>query len=591
MKLPNENKAGTTLPRQGDFFLLGNKAMANLHDVETNMAVLNPYADKNSIASWARGATAYVIQTGIFIPSGNKILPTQLVTNAEALAWVREARYPLYTFLSTNDFHGQLEPKTLSSSNPVMVGGAAYDMTYINDYKAGNPFGTVLMDGGDVMQGTPISNLLGGASTIDVYNQMGYKASVVGNHEFDWGLTGLQARMAQAKFPMLLANVFNSRTDTRPDWMVPTTMLTVKGQQVGVIGVTSKDTPTIVMAGNTAGLEFRPAGPVVTQLAAELRAAGADLIVVLAHMPGSQSSTTGVVSGELTEAAVPGVDLIISGHAHGKIAGKVNNIPIIQQYASGTALGISDLRYDRLNRNILSSATQVVTTYNANKAPETGIATRVQYYKDQIAPIVNQVKATTWGTISRMANPSGESAMGNLLTDAQRWKAGTQIAFTNPGGIRADIIFPSYPHEVTYGDLLTVQPFDNKLVTLNLTGAQIYNLLEQQFAVNRILPVSGLKYTYNLGLPVGSRITSIALNDGTPILPDATIYSIACNEFIATGGDGFSVFLGATNVTRIGVSDLDALVDYISFHWGAAPGTMPIDPTVYPVIEGRIIKQ
>jgi 2',3'-cyclic-nucleotide 2'-phosphodiesterase (5'-nucleotidase family) len=103
--------------------------------------------------------------------------------------------------------------------------------------------------------------------------------------------------------------------------------------------------------------------------------------------------------------------------------------------------------------------------------------------------------------------------------------------------------------------------------------------------------VSGLKYTYNGTLPAGSQITSLTLTDGTPILPDAAVYSIACNEFIATGGDGFSAFLSATNVTRIGVSDLDALVDYVAFKFGVPPGNTPIDPTVYPAIEGRIIKQ
>ena len=170
------------------------------------------------------------------------------MTNAEALAWVREARYPLYTFLSTNDFHGQLETGKLVSSK--LVGGAAYNMTYINNYKALNPLGTSLFDAGDIMQGTPISNLLWGESVIDVYNHMGYQAATVGNHEFDWGQTTLQERMAQADFPFLLANVFNEGTDTRPAWLQPTAMFTVKGQQVGVIGVTSKDTPTIVMAGS-----------------------------------------------------------------------------------------------------------------------------------------------------------------------------------------------------------------------------------------------------------------------------------------------------------------------------------------------------
>jgi 5'-nucleotidase len=186
--------------------------------------------------------------------------------------------------------------------------------------------------------------------------------------------------------------------------------------------------------------------------------------------------------------------------------------------------------------------------------------------------------------------------MGNLIADAQAWKGGTQIAFMNPGGIRADIAYATYPHDITYGDFFIVQPFDNKLVTMTLTGSQIYTLLEQQFAPTqtstKLLQVSGIKYSFNLSLPTGSRITSLTLSDGTPILPDGT-YTVTCNEFIATGGDKFTAFLGGTNVTRIGVSDLDALIDYVQHRFGV-PGTpeyTPIDPTVYPVVEGRIINQ
>jgi len=591
LKLPGDKGTpGTDLRREGSFFLLSNKAMQNLRDVDVDMAVLDPFTDKKDLSSWAKGAMAYAIQAGIFMPGGNQLLPKQTVTNSEALAWVREARYPYFTFLSTNDFHGQLETgKTVSSK---LVGGAAYNMTYINNYKALNPLGTVLLDGGDMMQGTPISNLLWGASVIDVYNHMGYQAAVVGNHEFDWGQARLQERMVQADFPILLANVFNEGTDTRPDWLVPTVMLNVKGQQIGVIGVTSKDTPSIVMAGTTAGLEFREAGPVVTQLVAELRAAGADIVVVLAHMPDVYG---GVVSGEMTGVAVPGVDLIISGHSHSGYSGKINNIPIIQQYSSGTAIGVSNLSYDRLFGGVVNSNLQVITTYNAGITPDAGIAALVADYQAEIGPIVNAVKASTLGKISRTVNASGESPMGTLIADAQAWKGGTQIAFMNPGGIRADIAYASYPHDITWSDFFLVQPFDNKLVTMSLTGAQIYALLEQQFPPTqtspKVLLVSGIKYSYNLALPAGSRITNLSLTDGTPIANDATTYTVTMNEYLATGGDKFSTFLGGTNVTRIGVSDLDALIDYVQSRYGVPPGNTPIDPLVYPTIEGRIIKQ
>lgn len=591
MRIPSDKNApGANLTREGEFFLLSNKAMWNLHDVTTNMSLLVPYTDKGDLSSWAKNPTAYMLQTGIFMPGGSTIQPKKLVTNAEALAWVREARYPLYTFVSTNDFHGQLETgKTVSSK---LVGGAAFNMTYINDKRALNPLGTSLFDAGDIMQGTPISNLLFGESVIDVYNHMGYKAATIGNHEFDWGQAKLQDRIDQADFPFLLANVFNEGTDMRPAWLQPTAMFTIKGQQVGVIGVTSQYTPSIVMAGNTAGLEFREPGPVVSALTAELRAAGADLVVVLAHMPDIYG---GVISGEMATVAVPGVDLIISGHSHSGYSGKINNIPIIQQYSSGTAIGVSDLRYDRLNRNVATSNLQVVTTYNEGKTPNAEIASLVAYYLAKIGPVVNQVIATTQGPILRMGNDRyiKEVPMGDFIADAQAWKGGTQIAFMNPGGIRSDITYSSYPHNITWSDFFTVQPFDNKLVTMNLTGSQIYALLEQQFAPPqssmKLLQQSGLKYTFNLSLPAGSRITSLTLTDGTPILPDSTTYTVTCNEFIATGGDGFSVFLGGTNVTRIGVSDLEAMIEYVQHLYGVPPSNTPIDPAVYPKIEGRII--
>ncbi|HEX8990872.1 MAG TPA: 5'-nucleotidase C-terminal domain-containing protein [Anaerolineales bacterium] len=591
VKLPGEsNDPGVTLSREGALYLLSSRAMAALHDVATDMTALSPYTDAKQLSPWAKSPAAYTIQTGMFAPSGNQILPKNLMTNAEALALIREARYPLYTFLSTNDFHGQLETGKLVSGKP--VGGAAYDMTYINNYRALNPLGTSLYDAGDIMQGTPISNLLQGASVIDVYNHMGYQVSVVGNHEFDWSLDVLQARMAQAKFPILAANIFLAGTDTRPNWAVPTAMFTVKGQQVGVIGVTSKDTPTIVMAGNVAGLEFRPVGPIVAQLAAGLRAQGADIVVVLAHMPDIYS---GVVSGEMLDVAQPGVDLIISGHSHSGYSGKINNIPIIQAYSSGTAIGVSDLRYDRFLRNIATSSLKVVTTFNAGITPDAGIAALVKEYQDEIAPIVNAVKASTLGPITKTTNAAGESPMGDLIADAQRWESGTQIAFMNPGGIRADIAYTSYPHNITYGDFLTVQPFDNKMVTMTMTGSNIYKLLEQQFpptqSAPKVLLVSGIKYTYNLTLPVGSRITTLTLSDGTPIANDTSTYTVAMNNYLATGGDKFSAFLSGTNVNYIGVSDLDALINYVQHMYGVPPANTPIDPSTYPVIEGRILKQ
>jgi len=578
-----------TLSRQEFFFLLGEVAMDGLWDIEADLSILKDYSDFPRLLGWAKEPMALMIQSGIYIPTLNMLYPRELVTNAQALAWIREARYPLFTFLSTNDFHGQLETGKLVSSK--LVGGAAFNETYINNYEALNPVGTTLVDAGDMMQGTPISNLLFGESVIEVFNAMDYDVVTVGNHEFDWGQEKLLARIDQAEFPFVVGNIFYEGTDDRPDWAVPSVMMDIKGQQVGFIGLTSMYTPGIVMATATEGLEFRDPAEVLPDLVDDLHDQGADVIVLIAHMPDVYG---GVVSQEMATLGDPGLDLIISGHSHSGYTGKVGTVPIIQQYSSGTAIGVSDLRYDRYERDMLSANLQVVTTYNQGVTPDPIIAGMVADYQAEIAPIVNKVIASTTGLISRGPDRyTGEVPMGDLIADAQRWKGGTQIAFMNPGGIRADITYASYPHDITYGDFFTVQPFDNKLVTMNLTGTQIYAVLEQQFkppqASMKLLQQSGLKYTYDLSKPVGERIITLTLEDGTPILKDATVYSVACNEFIATGGDNFSVFLSGTNVTRIGVSDLDALIEFVQWKFGVPPANTPIDPTVYPKIEGRMV--
>jgi len=579
-----------TLSRQEFFFLLGEVAMDGLWDIEADLSILKQYSDFPRLLGWAKEPMALMIQSGIYIPTLNKLYPRELVTNAQAMAWIREARYPLFTFLSTNDFHGQLETGMAVSSKP--VGGAAFNETYINGYEALNPLGTTLVDAGDMMQGKPISNLLFGESVIDVFNAMDYDVATVGNHEFDWGQEKLLARIDQAEFPFVVGNIFYEGTDERPDWAIPSVMMDIKGQQVGFIGLTSMYTPGIVMATATEGLEFRDPSSVLGGLVDDLHDQGADVIVLIAHMPDVYN---GVVSQEMATLGDPGLDLIISGHSHSSYTGKVGTVPIIQQYSSGTAIGVSDLRYDRYERDMFSANLQVVTTWNTGVTPDPIIAGIVADYQAEIAPTVNKVIASTTGLITRGGNDRylKEVPMGDLIADAQRWKAGTQIAFMNPGGIRADISYTSYPHDITYGDFFTVQPFDNKLMTMNLTGAQIYALLEQQFLPNqtslRVLQQSGLKYSFDLSKPVGERILNLTLTDGTPILKDATVFSVACNEYIGTGGDNFSVFLQGTNPTRIGVSDLDALIEYVQWKFGVPPGNTPINPAVYPKIEGRMI--
>ena len=180
-----------------------------------------------------------------------------------------------------------------------------------------------------------------------------------------------------------------------------------------------------------------------------------------------------------------------------------------------------------------------------------------------VAPIVNEVVATAAADITRAQNAAGESPLGNLIADGQKWKMGTQIAFMNPGGIRAELL----AGEVTWGELFAIQPFSNYMVTMTMTGAQIEQALEQQWVGQgsniKMLQIAGLTYSWSAAAPVGDKVNpaDILLN-GVPLDPAAE-YTVAANNFLADGGDNFVVFRDATNKLLTGIVDLDALVDYV----------------------------
>jgi 5'-nucleotidase len=255
--------------------------------------------------------------------------------------------------------------------------------------------------------------------------------------------------------------------------------------------------------------------------------------------------------------------VIVAGHSHSFLNNRVNGKLIIEAFSFGTAFDQVNMKVDRRTGEVLESSAEVITTFNdeaAGVAPDPATSRLVADYKARITPISERVVGNAATTITRTADADGESALGDLIADAQREYAGAQIAFMNPGGIRQDI----QAGEVTYGELFTVQPFDNQVVRMELTGDQIYRLLEQQFRTsgNTILQVSGIKVSYNASNPEGQRISSLTLSDGTPVQRGAT-YTVAANSFIATGGDGFTVFKEGQNPTTIG-PDVDALEAHVS---------------------------
>jgi 5'-nucleotidase len=270
----------------------------------------------------------------------------------------------------------------------------------------------------------------------------------------------------------------------------------------------------------------------------------------------------------IVEALDDEVDVVLSGHAHSFTNALVSTaggkeILVTQAWSAGTAYADVDLTIDPVSLDVVEKTAQIITTYadaGAGLTPDAEVAELVAQAEYVVEPVVNQVIGTAQTDITRTANDAGEEALGNLIADAMVAEMVADFAFMNPGGIRADIA----AGEITWGDLQTVQPFNNTLARMNLTGQQIYDLLEQQWVdqpYTRMLQISGLTYTWDNALPEGGRIVEVR-KDGTPIDRTA-IYAVVTNSYLADGGDNFSTFKQGTDKI-IGPVDLDALVDYVS---------------------------
>jgi 5'-nucleotidase len=514
--------------------------------------------------------------------------------------------------VAINDFHGALETAGLvidpatgnTSTNPatnpnaVPAGGAEYLASHIRTLDA-EQRNTTVVSAGDLIGASPLlSALFHDEPTIEAMNLIGLDYNAVGNHEFDEGATELLRMQeggchptdgcldgdgfAGADFQFLAANVVY---DDGESIFPPYAIETYQGAKVAYIGMTLEGTPSIVSPSGIAGLTFLDEADTVNRLVAELDDK-VDAIVVLLHEGGFQSLPGGVndcngISGaivDIVERMTDEVDLVVSGHTHSAYDCVIDGTVVTSAGANGRLVTDIDLSVDKKSGEVLSIATEnLVVTRDVTPAGD--ITNLIARYNQLAAPIANRVIGQTSSAITRTANAAGESPLGDVIADAQLAATadpvlgGAQIAFMNPGGIRADLD----AGDTTYGEIFTVQPFGNNLVTMTLTGTQIEQLLEQQFCnpsstSNRILQVSeGFTYTWQQAAPCGSRVdpSTIMLN-GVVIDPAGT-YRVTVNSFLADGGDNFSVLRQGTN--RLGgVVDVDALEAYFVDNSPVAPG-------------------
>jgi 5'-nucleotidase len=483
--------------------------------------------------------------------------------------------------LGLNDLHGNLEPTKVSGQD---AGGVAWLGSYLAAAKAQNPNGTIVAHAGDTVGASPlISSWFHDEPTIQATNLMGVDVGTVGNHEFDEGGTEMlrlirgghrddgkqfkdgvdtsDPNFPGADYPYVSANV--TYADSGRYVLPPFTIVKRRGIPVGVIGVTTTETPSIVVPDAVAPFEFSDVSDAVNKQVKILHRLGVHTIVVLAHAGGFMTPTP--PSGEIideTRQMDPDVDLVVAGHTHSLLNTRVNNALVVQAFRYGTAFDKVTLTVDRRTRDVTASTADVITTYhNPEVTPLPDIAQLVQTFKDRIAPVSSRVVGTAASDVATAPTGAGESPIGDLIADGQAHETGAQLALMNPGGIRSNI----QAGQVTFGDLFAVQPFDNGLVKMTLTGTQVKDVLEQQFRPDpkddKILQVAGLRETYDRTRADGDRITALTLADGTPIDPAAS-YTVAANSFLATGGDGFMVFKLGSGVTSFG-TDVDALEHYV----------------------------
>lgn len=506
--------------------------------------------------------------------------------------------------LAINDFHGQLSAGRLVASRP--VGSAAVLAAYLQAAQSGMEDRTVIVHAGDHVGATPPSSaLLQDEPAISFLNLLANNrcsyahrtysrcnvVGTLGNHEFDEGKdellrllyggnhsTGpfLEDRYRGAKFPYVSANVID--TQSGKPLLPPYVIKNLKGVRVAFIGAVLRQTPTIVTPTGVAGLSFLDEADAINQHVRKLKADGVRSIVVLIHQGGRQTTYQGttqpgasVVEGtdiqDIVNRLDDEVDVVVSGHAHSFTNALLTNrngktILVTQAFSSGTAYADIDLEISKSSKDVVAKSAVIITTFadeGPGLAPVPAVAQLAAAAEGSVAPLVNRVVGAAATDIVRTETPAGESALGNLIADAQRAAMGTDFAFMNPGGIRADI----FAGEVTWGELFTVQPFGNSLVKMTLTGQQIYALLNQQWLNQpfpRILKISGLTYTWDNNRPVGDRIVEVR-KEGILINP-VTDYTVTVNSFMAAGGDNFTVLPQGTNQVG-GPIDLDALIDYI----------------------------
>jgi 5'-nucleotidase len=515
-----------------------------------------------------------------------RIVPLALIALAAASSGGWKGQTPdgapaaTLSIVGTNDLHGAVAPRDGRGGLATFAGF----VENLRQARARDGGAVLLVDAGDMFQGTLESNLNEGAVVVDAYNRIGYTAAAIGNHEFDFGPVGpratpktaaddprgaLKARAADARFPFLAANLIDIKTGAPVRWpnVQPSVMVKAAGISVGIIGVTTSRTLKATISGNTIGLAIAPLDTTIAEEAARLRARGAAAVIVTAHAGGrcsqfdnptdltscEQPSEIGEVVAKLPRGTV---DAIVAGHTHQAMAHEILGVPIIESFASGKAFGRIDLTIARDRPHVIAHrifpprdicTDEDATARCADPAQMRGTV-RVSYEGKAVAadaaieravdPAIEQARHLKEAPLGISASApverqyARESALGNLFADMMlEATPGADVAVTNGGGLRADLPAGA----LTFGDLYEAMPFDNYMVRLRLTGLELARVIAGNLAApGGVLSVAGM--TALVACEGATLRVTITRSSGAPIRDDEEL-TIATSDFLATGGD------------------------------------------------------
>jgi 5'-nucleotidase len=513
--------------------------------------------------------------------------------------------------LAINDFHGYLRPPPggIRIADPgdktkkiaVPAGGSEHMATLVKQLRQGAK-NNIFVAAGDLIGASPfLSAMFHDEPTIESLSMMGLEVASVGNHEFDEGKDEL-LRMQNggchpidkcqgphpfpgARFRYLAASTIEKSTGKT--MFPPYEIKKFDGIPVAFIGLTLKGTPNIVSPVSVAGLEFRDEADTVNALVPELKARGVEAIVVLIHeggFPAGDYNECPGISGPIVDIVKKfdrAVDVVISGHTHQAYVCEIDGRLVTSGDKYGTLVTAIDLKLDRATRDIISARADNVIVRIGTSAKDAEQTALLESYDKVAAPIANRRAGSITETLSRTPNDSGESVLGDIIADAQLAatradaKGAAVIAFTNPGGVRADIP-KKEDGVVTYADIFASQPFRNQLVTLTLTGAQIKDALEQQWLDPnrpRILQVSkGFNYAWDNAKPYSEHVIADRMSLNGQRIDPAKSYRVTVNNYLAVGGDGFTALKDGT-AQQFGIYDADALYGYFQANSPIAPVT------------------